>query len=364
MATSFERTDNVVAKKELEMDKLALQMIDLACKADRTQKALDLTAMLCNLRYIDAAVKIAHHHSLHSLMERMNKVKEIKMMEEQDKDPNAEMELIMADPVLAVPTAKDQSAYKVSSREEEQELERKAIQRKEPVKPNDPFGRRVARESNSSSRAVNGQKSTGSGGAAGAAAVSPFKKKSGSDPTGPKGFGSVVKESDKNILPITRRATDIFEAADYLVADEHRARTEKEKQPRQQEDSFRKRKAKGVPTSNGGQKTLNMFSKSAAAAASSSTSVDAKRFKKQPNEDVDMAMDADEMLEEDVGPAEDSEGEDEDESASVVVPATQAEDQLAESIEETRDHLEKTCVEPPEPSSVLLAGFKFNRSSS
>jgi hypothetical protein len=30
MATLFERTDNVVAKKEVEMDKLALQMIDVS----------------------------------------------------------------------------------------------------------------------------------------------------------------------------------------------------------------------------------------------------------------------------------------------------------------------------------------------
>ncbi|KAK3818570.1 MAG: hypothetical protein J3Q66DRAFT_400086 [Benniella sp.] len=47
MAGLFGRTDNTVAKKELEMDKKVLQMIDLACKADRTQKSLDLTAMLC-----------------------------------------------------------------------------------------------------------------------------------------------------------------------------------------------------------------------------------------------------------------------------------------------------------------------------
>ncbi|ORZ26584.1 WD40-repeat-containing domain protein [Lobosporangium transversale] len=79
IARSIESIDNSAAKRELEMDKLALQMIDLACRADRTQKALDLTAMLCSLKSIDNAMKIAQHHSLHTLMERMSRVKEIKV---------------------------------------------------------------------------------------------------------------------------------------------------------------------------------------------------------------------------------------------------------------------------------------------
>ncbi|KAF9353906.1 hypothetical protein BGX34_011298, partial [Mortierella sp. NVP85] len=296
MAGLFGRTDNTVAKKELEMDKLVLQMIDLACKADRTQKALDLTAMLCNLRSIDAAVKIAYHNNLHSLMERMNQVKEIKMAEEQEKDPNAEMEMIMANPILATaPSTKDQSAYKISSREEEQALERRAFQRKEPIQPNDPFGRRVVKESNGSSRTTSGQNSTGSG--AGAAGANPFKKKSGSDSTGPKGFGRVVKEDDPNNLPITRRATDVFQAADYLAADEQRVRLEREQS--RQEDALRKRKANGAPSGNGGQRTLSMFSKPAA--VSTSTSAEAKRLKTQRDEDADMEMDADDMLEDAAG---------------------------------------------------------------
>ncbi|KAK3818655.1 MAG: hypothetical protein J3Q66DRAFT_439688 [Benniella sp.] len=66
MAGLFGRKDNTVAKKELEMDKKVLQMIDLACKADRTQKSLDLTAMLCKVISIDAAVKMAYHSNLYS----------------------------------------------------------------------------------------------------------------------------------------------------------------------------------------------------------------------------------------------------------------------------------------------------------
>ncbi|KAG0309029.1 hypothetical protein BGZ98_005711 [Dissophora globulifera] len=371
MATSFERADNTVAKKELEMDKLALQMIDIACKADRTQKALDLTAMLCNLKSIDAAVKIAHHHNLHSLMERMNKVKEIKLMQEQDRDPNAEMDLIMANPVLAERSARDQNTYKVSTRDEEQELERRTFERKQPIKPNDPFGRRVVKE-NSTTKPANGHGAT----SAGAGAANPFKKKSNSDGMGgPKGFGNIVKDSDKNVLPITRRATDVFEAADYLVADEQRAKAEREKQLARQEEQVRKRKANSAAAPNGGQKTLSMFSK--VAAAPTSTSADAaKRFKRQQEaeadgreeRDMDMAMDADDFLED---AAHEGEDDDEDEvlvrAESAVIPATQDEEELlAESIEETRGHLEKTRVasslSPSRSSSSVLAGFRFNAS--
>jgi len=112
------------------------------------------------------------------------------MAEEKEKDPNAEMEVIMANPVLATaPSTKDQSAYKISSREEEQAWEIRAFQRKEPIQPNDPFGRRVFKESNGSSKTTGGGNSTGSD--AGAAGANPFKKKSGSDTTGLKGFGRV-----------------------------------------------------------------------------------------------------------------------------------------------------------------------------
>ncbi|KAF9576938.1 hypothetical protein EC968_000063 [Mortierella alpina] len=357
MAMSVERTDNTVAKKELEMDKLALQMIDLACKSDRTQKALDLTAMLCNLRSIDAAVKIAHHHNLHSLMERMNKVKEIKMLEEQDRDPNAELEMIMANPVLAQPTTRDQSAYRVTSREEEQELERRTFQRKDPIKSHDPFGRRVVKDT----------KAAGSGAGSGSGAANPFKKKGGSENTS-KGFGTVVKDTGKDMLPISRRATDVFEAADYVQADELRLRNEKEKQSRQ-DDLFRKRKANGTTAGTsssstvGGQKTLNMFSKQAASTEA------AKRLKTHQdhvevneNATMDDMMDADDFLE--------PEDEDREESlppAAQRIPATQDDEDIMDaSVEETRDYLEKTRVasslSPPRSSSSILSGFKFNKS--
>ncbi|KAF9116766.1 hypothetical protein BGX27_011080 [Mortierella sp. AM989] len=358
IAMSIERTDNGAGKKELEMDKLALQMIDLACKADRTQKALDLTAMLCNLRSIDVAVKIAHHHNLHSLMERMNRVKEIKMIEEEGKDSNAELELIMANPSLAVPTSRNQEVYKVSSREEDKELERRTLQRNEPIKPNDPFGRRIVKDSSKSTSVQNGTSaSTG--------APSPFKKKSATGP--PKGFGNIFKGADKSTKPITERASDLFEATDVLAADEHRVRAQKEQS--RQDELFKKRKANNVAagagsSTSGGQKTLNMFNRP----ASSSSSTDAKRFKRQQEEDKDMDtfMDADDFLEDNMQDDDEDELDQTEGLASARIPATQESDYLDETIEETRGNLEKTRVasslSPTRSSSSVLAGFKFNAS--
>lgn len=337
--------------------------------------------MLCNLRSIDAAVKIAYHHNLHGLMERMSRIQEIKMREEEDRDPEAEADMIMANPVLAEKQNRDQSAYRVSSRAEEQELERRTFQRKDPVTPNDPFGRRVVKESSFS-------KSTGQGSSSSTnSASNPFKKKS-ENAGGSRGFG-MVKDTDSNALPITRRATDVFQAADYLAADEQRSRSDQEKLARQ-EESLRKRKANNGPSNNGGQKTLDLFGKGSSSSSSSSglkannnAVADAKRFKRQETQeeekgnDADTMMEADDFLEED--PIEDR--EESMPPAAQVIPSTQnvrpreyeEEDDglggIDHSIELTRDRLEKSQMQgssspsPPQPrsSSSVLAGFKFSK---
>ncbi|KAF9298822.1 hypothetical protein BGZ74_009205 [Mortierella antarctica] len=380
IAMSVESSDNVVARKELEMDKLAIQMIDLACQDERTQKALDLTAMLCNLRSIDAAIKIAHHYNLHSLMERMNKVREIKRIAEEERDPEAEMAMIMADPEVAVRPARDNSTFKVSSREEDEELERRSIQRRAPVQANDPFGRRVVKDSKPA------KSNNNSGGSSSTGVANPFKKSSGVAGAGPRGFGNVVKESDRHGggLPITRRATDVFEAAEMLSADEQRARAEKERQSSKQDDLLRKRKANGSGPANGsgsgGQQTVHqLFGKSAVTSAA-----DPKRFKKAGEETLaepedDAMMDADDFLE----PQEDEDAFEESQpSAAQRIPDTQeyeeslaqygGDESLDDTIEETRGHFEKTRVAASPVSgknaagssstSSVLAGFKFNKS--
>ncbi|KAG0380187.1 hypothetical protein BGX24_009701 [Mortierella sp. AD032] len=369
LASSVDRPSISVARREIEMDKLVLKMVRYACQAGSAQKSLDLTAMLCNSRSVDSAVKIAHHYKLSQLTERLQKLSEIMARAEEDgrHDADKEKEKVMADDIIDTSSRRDERVYKVSSRQEDEEMERRTFQRKDPVEANDPFGRRVVKDTSVSRNTT----ATTNGGGSGAAAPNPFKKKAGATSTSaPKGFGNVVKETDKNSLPITRRATDVFEAADYLAADEQRSRVEKEKAGRQ-DDIFRKRKANGAAAmTSGGQKTLSMFGKQSAAGSLSTSAADAKRFKKQEEEEggnEDAMMVEDDFL-------EDNGYEDREESfppAAQVIPETQREEDeeeelFARSIEETRGHLAKTHVEsslsPERSSSSLLAGFKFNRS--
>lgn len=358
LASSLERPNKTVARREVEMDMLVLKMIGFACKSGFAQKAMDLTAMLCNSSSVDRAVKIAYHYKLQQLTERMQKLREVMVRAEEDGHSDAEN--VMADDTIDTSSRRDERLYRVSSKQEEDELERKTFQKKESVQANDPFGRRVVKDTSASRSNSNG---SGSAAAAAGGAANPFKKKVGASSAGvPKGFGNIVKEADSNVLPITRRATDVFEAADYLTADDQRSRTEKEKASRQ-DDIFRKRKANGGATTSSGQKTLSMFTKQAS--AGSSSTLDAKRFKRQQQEDEMMVED--DFL-------EDSNGyEDREESfppAAQIIPETQRDnneddDELfALSVEETRGHLASTRVESslsPDRGSVL-AGFKFNRS--
>ncbi|KAK9710398.1 DNA polymerase alpha accessory factor Mcl1 [Basidiobolus ranarum] len=72
-------------KRKTEMDKHVLQLIQTACKTDRIQKALELATLLQLPQHIDAAIKIAIFHRLSALAERMNLVKEARMIEVQQK---------------------------------------------------------------------------------------------------------------------------------------------------------------------------------------------------------------------------------------------------------------------------------------
>ncbi|KAJ1978037.1 DNA polymerase alpha accessory factor Mcl1 [Dimargaris verticillata] len=77
-------TDSTILKSYLQEDKLALQLIQSACKADRLQRALDLTAMLYLPKSVDAAVKIAIFHRYPALAERMTLIKEATFLDEDD----------------------------------------------------------------------------------------------------------------------------------------------------------------------------------------------------------------------------------------------------------------------------------------
>ncbi|KAJ1974297.1 DNA polymerase alpha accessory factor Mcl1 [Dimargaris xerosporica] len=77
-------TDPAVLKSYLQEDKLALQLIQNACKADRLQRALDLTAMLYLPKSVEAAVKIAIFHRYPALAERMTLIKEATFLDEDE----------------------------------------------------------------------------------------------------------------------------------------------------------------------------------------------------------------------------------------------------------------------------------------
>ncbi|ORX80348.1 WD40 repeat-like protein [Basidiobolus meristosporus CBS 931.73] len=83
--TDEEELEIQLLKRRTEMDKYILQLIQTACKTDRIQKALELVTLLHLPQHIDAAIKIAVFHRLSALAERMNLVKEARLIEEQQK---------------------------------------------------------------------------------------------------------------------------------------------------------------------------------------------------------------------------------------------------------------------------------------
>lgn len=71
------------------MDKLLLKLILAAVKAEKLQRALDLTMLLNLPRSIDGAVKIAINDHFPGLAERMNLIKEAKLIKnETDEERN------------------------------------------------------------------------------------------------------------------------------------------------------------------------------------------------------------------------------------------------------------------------------------
>ncbi|OLL24004.1 Minichromosome loss protein 1 [Neolecta irregularis DAH-3] len=70
-ARSIELTDMDVVKKEVAIDKILLQLINLATREDRAARALDLTTLLRKERSVDLAIKIAERNDKTLLAERM-----------------------------------------------------------------------------------------------------------------------------------------------------------------------------------------------------------------------------------------------------------------------------------------------------
>jgi hypothetical protein len=60
-----------------QMDKHALHLILYACKEEKALRALDLCRMLGSLQSIEGAIKIAVHHRMPALAEKMSIVRQV-----------------------------------------------------------------------------------------------------------------------------------------------------------------------------------------------------------------------------------------------------------------------------------------------
>ncbi|KAJ1729167.1 DNA polymerase alpha accessory factor Mcl1 [Coemansia biformis] len=64
------------ARDDLEQDKLLLRLVQLACKADKAQRAIDLALMIKLDQSFDAAIKIAIHQKQTALAERLMRIRD------------------------------------------------------------------------------------------------------------------------------------------------------------------------------------------------------------------------------------------------------------------------------------------------
>ncbi|TPX55810.1 hypothetical protein PhCBS80983_g05011 [Powellomyces hirtus] len=78
-AGKFAEKEKEMLKRDVEIDKIVVQLILVACRAEKVQRALDLCNTLQTLRAIDGAIKIAVMNHLPALAERMSLVKEERM---------------------------------------------------------------------------------------------------------------------------------------------------------------------------------------------------------------------------------------------------------------------------------------------
>jgi hypothetical protein len=76
----------LTAQRELEMDKIILPLFLAACKGQLSQRALELSFDLSNLKSLDGAIRVASNNHLQALTERLMTLKEVRLRELEDDD--------------------------------------------------------------------------------------------------------------------------------------------------------------------------------------------------------------------------------------------------------------------------------------
>ncbi|KAI8817137.1 uncharacterized protein EV422DRAFT_542541 [Fimicolochytrium jonesii] len=85
-AGEAESREREMLKRDVEIDKVLVQLILASCKSEKVQRALDLCSTLQTIKAIDGAIKIAVMNHLPGLAERMNLIKEGRLREKQEKE--------------------------------------------------------------------------------------------------------------------------------------------------------------------------------------------------------------------------------------------------------------------------------------
>ncbi|KAI9017336.1 WD40-repeat-containing domain protein [Gaertneriomyces semiglobifer] len=124
----FELRESELSRKDLDIDKILLQLIMAACKGEKVQRALDLCGSLHNMKAIDGAIKIAVSNHLPALAEKMNLLKEAKLRAQTELEQRPYVAATPYTGVSAILSAMDSDARR-------QENRLRSVRRSDPVTP-------------------------------------------------------------------------------------------------------------------------------------------------------------------------------------------------------------------------------------
>ncbi|KAF7315738.1 Chromosome segregation protein [Mycena indigotica] len=80
-----ELTSAEITKAEQSMDKDLVLLIQGACKLNQTARAIELAKLIHNPLFLDSVIKIAHFYKFEGLMEKIQALKSIREVEEEDR---------------------------------------------------------------------------------------------------------------------------------------------------------------------------------------------------------------------------------------------------------------------------------------